>query len=60
MVGDEMTVHEAILKVQNACRLLEEALEQLPKNHPTHPFLESLKILADELLEELEKDVQEG
>ena len=54
-----MTVHEAYLKVQNACRLLEEALEQLPKDHPTHPFLESLKILADELLEELEKDVRE-
>ena len=52
-----MTVHEAYLKLQNACRLLEEALEQLPKDHPMHSFLVSLVCLANELVKELEKDV---
>jgi len=53
-----MSIHKAYLKVRHACRLLREALEQLPKDHPLYSFLVSLLCLASELAKELEKDVE--
>ena len=53
-------IREAYLKVREAYRLLTEAMEHVPADHPAYPFLKSLHLLALELMKMLEKEAGEG
>ena len=51
-------IREAYLKVREAYRLLTEAMEHVPADHPAYPFLKSLHLLALGLMKMLEREAE--